>query len=284
MQSGPLDLDVEAGPDSGSRHALSIGRHHLGRSAACAVVLADPAVEPHHAVLDVASGRCVLTQLTGRWPILVDGLPVSHGVLALGAAIEIGDSRLVVRHAGEPPDVAVGGSPLTVRLGCAISPAVPDRDLDAWSAPASSHGEAVVAELGGPDRVVVAIRGEGARSAVRSIVAQLANRSDPMECRIVPVLADRREAEWMERLPRASGRTVVVADRVAALRSGAVADLVGGAPATVIVTVPADRAVPPEATALLQLGPRWRGTWIPDTSATGPATSTRLHIAGRTAR
>lgn len=283
MHHGPLDVAVEAGPDSGRRHPLPVGRHHLGRSAACAVALDDPAVEPHHAVLDVAPGRCVLTQLTGRWPIMIDGCPMPHGVVALGAAIEIGDSRLVLRRARGHLDSAMTGSPLAVRLGCAISPTVPDRDLDGGCAAAPPHGAAVVADLDGPDRVVV-IRGEGAPSVVRSIVAQLADRPDPAGCRIVPVLADRREAEWMERLPAAGGRTVVVADRVAALRSGAVARLVGGAPATVIVTVPADRAVPPEATALLQLGPRWRGRWTPDTRATGPATSTRLHIAGRAAR
>lgn len=283
MHHGPLDVSVEAGPDSGRRHPLPAGRHHVGRSSACAVMLADPAVEPHHAVLDVAPGRCLLTQLTGRWPILVDGCPTARGVVAPGAAIEIGDSRLVVRVAGGHPDAALAGSPFAVRLGCAISQAVPDRDLDGGCGAAPPHAAAVVADLDGPGRVVV-IRGGGAMAVVRSMVAQLANRGDPADCRIVPVLADRREADWMERLLPASGRTVVVADRVAALRSGAVADVVDGAPATVIVTVPADRSVPPEATALLQLGPRWRGRWIPDTRATGAATSTRLHIAGRAAR
>lgn len=281
MSSQPVvRLSVEAGPDSGRSIALPAGRHHIGRSPACAVRIADPAVEPHHAVLEVSAEHCALTQLTGRWPIRVAGEARHLAPLARDVPVEIGHSRVALRSA-EPPIVpGVQASPSAVRLGWAIAPGVPDHDLDASGAVAHASGEAVVADLGRPGAMVVAIRGDGAPAVVRSIVVQLA-RVGRAGCRLVPMLVDRAEAQWMSNLGAcaAGGRAVAVVDRVAALRSAALAELRAGGDARVIVAVPADRAVPPEATALLELGPRWRGRWNPDLDATGPRT-TRLHVAG----
>ena len=60
---------VEAGPGGRRRRAPPAGRHVVGRSPSAAVALADGALEPHHALLDVdADGTVRFVQLTGRVP------------------------------------------------------------------------------------------------------------------------------------------------------------------------------------------------------------------------
>lgn len=275
------ELVVDAGPDAGLRHRLVIGRHHLGRSRACALSIADPAIEPHHAVVDVdRRGDVVVTQLAGRWPILLAGHPAPRGRLTPGMAIDIGDSRLVLRPSGgrERP---IGG-PGAVRLGVAIEGSIPDIELDDLGGRRRSDGcdSAVIASLFTPG--VLVVRGDQAVAAARSILVQAAERAG---CGVATMLSDRAEAALAARfvLPCTGreARTVVFVDRVSPLRSGPVAErLRAGAPGTVVLTLPADRVLPPETTALLQVGPRWRGSWCADLGATGAATSTRLHVAG----
>lgn len=294
--AGVWEIAVDAGPDAGRCHMLGVGRHHVGRSPACSIAVADPAIEPHHAVLDVGlDGAVVFTQLTGRWPILAGGRPMPIGVAVPGVPIDIGDSRLVLRPAGQEHDRDGALPPFAARLGWQAEPSVPDIDLDSGGLRSGSgsgsagRDDAVVADLGGLASRVVAVRGEHAIAAVRSIVVQLARSTEPSECRLVPMLADRAEADWIARATHggdaglvAGRRLVVLADRVAVLRSAPVVEMIRhDAPVTVILAVAADRSVPPESTAVLHVGPRWRGCWTPDTSATGAATSTRLHVAGR---
>ena len=111
----------EGGPAAGAVTSLVAGRHVVGRSAAVAVSLADATLEPHHALLDVATdGSVELVQLAGRVPCRVDGQPVGGrtpvpdaGVVVLGASrLRIG--RAVPGDASEP---APGGAALAPTPG-----------------------------------------------------------------------------------------------------------------------------------------------------------------------
>ena len=87
-------VTVDAGPSSGRVVPLGAGRHVIGRSAAAAVSLADPALEPHHGLLDVASdGSVRFLQLTGRVAACIDGEPVGAPVGEAGTPV--GDGQLV---------------------------------------------------------------------------------------------------------------------------------------------------------------------------------------------
>lgn len=92
-----------AGPDAGDATHLSTGRHLVGRSALAAVHCGDPALEPHHVVLDVGRTGVVLTQLAGAAPVWAGGTPVDGPTaLRLPACVEVGHSLLVVEAAGPP--------------------------------------------------------------------------------------------------------------------------------------------------------------------------------------
>ncbi|MGI9053061.1 MAG: FtsK/SpoIIIE domain-containing protein, partial [Ilumatobacteraceae bacterium] len=98
-------VTVDAGPSSGRVVPLGAGRHVIGRSTAAAVSLADPALEPHHGLLDVgADGSARFVQLTGRVAARIDGDPVGELVgapfgeagapVADGELVAVGTSRL----------------------------------------------------------------------------------------------------------------------------------------------------------------------------------------------
>jgi len=59
----------------------------------CAVTIADPAIEAHHALLEISDDGVELVQLAGRLPVMV---ATTH--------LEIGDTRIDLR----PPAVGVG--------------------------------------------------------------------------------------------------------------------------------------------------------------------------------
>jgi hypothetical protein len=83
--AGVIAIDITAGPDAGRRIELAPGRHLIGRAPACAVAIADPAMEPFHLLIEVDErGGTRPTQLAGRTPIELDG----------GTVIEVGHSRL----------------------------------------------------------------------------------------------------------------------------------------------------------------------------------------------
>ncbi len=108
------------GPDAGTTHELPMGRHLVGRAHTADVRCDDPALQPHHALAEVRpDGSLMLTQLTGRAPVLLDGLemPVDAAVRD-GSVIELGASSIQFRHVhrhvtmGIDPDRAhiVGGA------------------------------------------------------------------------------------------------------------------------------------------------------------------------------
>ena len=95
---------AEAGPATGTIVTLGAGRHVVGRSPSCTVSLADPALEPHHGVFEVAdAGSVRFTQLTGRVAAQVDGEPISAAVVVEdGATVGIGCSRLRIGRSAGP--------------------------------------------------------------------------------------------------------------------------------------------------------------------------------------
>ena len=87
-----------AGPAVGAPVGLGPGRHLVGRARGAAVRLADPDVEPHHAVLDVGlDGAVTILQLAGRVPVIVGDVPVDGTTpLRHHVTIELGASRVLV--------------------------------------------------------------------------------------------------------------------------------------------------------------------------------------------
>ena len=84
------------GPDAGATHDLRVGRHLVGRAHTAGVRSDDPALQPYHALAEVsADGELVLTQLTGRAPLLLDGLIMpAEATVHDGSVVELGGSTI----------------------------------------------------------------------------------------------------------------------------------------------------------------------------------------------
>jgi hypothetical protein len=79
-----VKIKVTAGPDAGWEAELRAGRHIVGRSRHCAVVIDDPMVEPYHVLLTIDDeGGVDVVQLAGRPP-----------VATAASQMDLGDSRL----------------------------------------------------------------------------------------------------------------------------------------------------------------------------------------------
>jgi len=102
--SGSVEVAVVVGPACERWITLSPGRHTVGRAMTAAIRVDDPAVELHHGVLDVgADGSATFTQLTGAFPVTVDGVPCGPGQpVATGDVISMGTSRLLMQAVGGP--------------------------------------------------------------------------------------------------------------------------------------------------------------------------------------
>ena len=89
------------GPDTGATHTLRAGRHLVGRAHTADVRCDDLALQPHHALAEVRpDGALVLTQLTGRTPMLLDGLViVGETPVRNGSVLELGASTIEFRRA-----------------------------------------------------------------------------------------------------------------------------------------------------------------------------------------
>jgi hypothetical protein len=207
-------LDLVAGPDAGRRVVLEAGRHLVGRSTGCSVVIDDASIEAHHLMIDVSGPANVeLVQLAGRVPLLVDGEAAGAGRrLRVAHSIEVGDTRL------ELPESDVHGRrlPGVVELGVTV---------DALAAPVT-----LTAFEGSVVGIVDLDPAAGvARSVARSIASQV--------LRAGPILA----------MPE------------------------------LVLALPGDPRLD-ACSALLEVGPRWRGRWTPD--ATERSVTVRLHVAG----
>jgi DNA segregation ATPase FtsK/SpoIIIE, S-DNA-T family len=163
--AGPVSLVVacDAGPDVTAPVGLPAGRHVVGRSAAVAVRVLDPDVEPHQLVLDVADdGTATLTQIAGRVPVAVDDHPVDAPThVGPGSRIHIGASRLTLlapaarsaTAATEPAPGRPWSSTLVRqprrRHGCAVSSPASPVETDARSGATGASGVGVVGVAAG---------------------------------------------------------------------------------------------------------------------------------------
>jgi hypothetical protein len=296
-------FEIVAGPDAGRLVGVAPGRHLVGRAAGCHLVIDDPAVESHHAVLTVGvSGGLHLAQVAGRSPVLVDGRPVGDGVvLGPGAAIEIGDSLVVRRDARAAPalrriaraqlgcgSVVLGTGIVRIPIaGCDERDAVPHDLQAALDRIEVRHRHPIWAELARADRVVVgltAVEGDTASldargGVVSSITTQLA--ADPVACRWVVVHAP--ASGWSGAVAPGVERVVLVTERAAPLVDGGPVDRLvdRGIAVTVLLLVGASSPAVGRCTSVLHVGARWRARWIADTAdSADPLGAIRLHLRG----
>jgi DNA segregation ATPase FtsK/SpoIIIE, S-DNA-T family len=98
----PWQCTWRTGPDAGRCHPLAIGRHLVGRAHSAEVDADDPALQPHHLMLEARPDGVVLTQLTGRVPVRVNGHALDHAVLlGEGDVVEVGASTLLIERAAD---------------------------------------------------------------------------------------------------------------------------------------------------------------------------------------
>jgi S-DNA-T family DNA segregation ATPase FtsK/SpoIIIE len=172
-----LVIEHVSGPAVTSSVVLAAGRHILGRSPDCAVQIADPEVEPHHLLIEVGAVEATAMQLAGRFPVLVDGLPLGGRVVELGEAarlIELGSSRvrvgrLPIRAAAVESalrTIEVPGDPTRLMVvrppRCAIERTwapirVPDALRPAPAPEPVSHGQLVTSAIALVVAVVMAV-------------------------------------------------------------------------------------------------------------------------------
>src|SRR5262245_32327590 len=91
------------------------GRYLVGRAPHCWLWIDDPAVEPHHVLVEIDDAGASVTQLAGRSPIGIDGMLVASG--RLRRILEVGDSRLELQpsRVSDPGHIARDRSHLLVR-------------------------------------------------------------------------------------------------------------------------------------------------------------------------
>jgi type III secretion protein D len=115
-------FEIAGGPNAGASVTLAPGRYRLGSNAANDIVLADPAVSPSHAVLDLAPGRAGITALVPGVMLQRRRLPSgASGTLASGTVVTLGATRL--RFAGPPAASRRSGS-LAMAMSLALAAVV----------------------------------------------------------------------------------------------------------------------------------------------------------------
>lgn len=234
-------------------------------------MVADPAVEPHHALVSIgADGVATLTQLSSRTPLLVDAAAHRSGGVREGCVVELGDSRIQLgRPRQRPPSMSRFAVLAGVERECYLS-----RTASPW-----------VVMLG-RGRVRLPLSVDPAAAVTELAEAALWEWHDDL-----PVLADfARDVVYMigvrgahadaviaalvRQLPAGTGRgwCVTSADRPLAEQDP-------GMPVTVLVRVADGAPIPHECDALLDVGPRWRASWCADLRA-GALDVVRFHAAG----
>lgn len=95
-----VEVAVVAGPAASNWVPLPAGRHLVGRAVHARLRLDDPGVEPHHALLLVATdGTVGIAQLSGPVPIRIDGRSLGpDSAIGIDDRIVIGSSTLRFRR------------------------------------------------------------------------------------------------------------------------------------------------------------------------------------------
>lgn len=287
------------GPDAGRVIRLRAGRRSLGRAPG-GLVVDDPAIEPHHVVLEVAEGmgggvRCV--QVAGRAPVLVDNdRLVPCDVLRDGALIRIGNSLLRLRRAGagigDDDPVAQesdGRWAVTIGVGdvCVVAPNValqvgPPHELAfdqqvAFDAGCRRIGVSITTNLARLGQLGVV--GVHRMSVARSIVSAVVSNSTrpPGVVSLVP------DVDAHVVAPVGGGAGLIVVSDVDGIDVARHAFAGGAAGDGRLLIVLADEGgrLPPDCHSVLTVGETWRGTFVGDV-ASGFDDVVRLHVAGCT--
>ena len=285
-----------AGPDAGWACRLDVGAHWLGRASG-ELQLFDPAVEAHHALVDVGdAGRVRLLQTCGKSPVRVDGR-VTEGWadVPAGAVVEVGCSRLefgkVAAVSGPAEwvfvplddtaaelerferDVRRAASAArfrhlderrsrTVTVGVAsVRLPVGLRDASSCDVPLSALSHPLVAIVERHCRADLPLRVEV--DAARPLA-------------IVGAVAGGVVAHLLHQLDASSRARVIV---VAATD----VEPVAGSDRPVVVVAMSPDEVPDWCIGVLTVGETWRGTWQADI-VDDPADLVRVHVAGRSPR
>jgi hypothetical protein len=307
----PLVLRSVAGPDSGWSRIVPPGRVWIGRAAAsvttpardrAAILVADPAVEAHHALLEVGGGgggggAARVLQVEGRAAVRIDG-EVARGWTELppGSSLELGHSRLVTTPPGGPSPSPPG--PVYAPLDeSAAEMSRFERDLRR----AVDAGVAV-RELG---RIATTVSVGVGRSSVHVELRDGAGGPvDPFDLgHAAQAIVERATfpvTEVMFGLDRGV-RLGVAAPYPDAVIASMLGQVCGGTAAPVVVVEAADAApyetvdrpiivsadaiesLPPWCTAILDVGATWWATWQPD-AIDRPNHIVRLHARGQAAR
>ncbi|MGB0113355.1 MAG: FtsK/SpoIIIE domain-containing protein [Ilumatobacteraceae bacterium] len=167
-----LVIGVVSGPACSPWRRLPPGRHVVGRATTADIRIDDPAVEPHHGVLDVeAGGRTTFTQLTGRTPARIDGTPCDRAQeIGVGQTLLLGASSVVLAvrreriRSNRGSIVASDHDPWrqVVRRGPSTSARTPDDDIEPPPEPAEHRGPPAIGLVGAG----IAAAGAGLMAAV----------------------------------------------------------------------------------------------------------------------
>jgi hypothetical protein len=134
-----VKIKVTAGPDAGWEVELRAGRHIVGRSRHCAVVIDDPSVEPYHVLLTIDDeGGVNVVQLAGRTPVATaaNHMDVCDSRLEFGTRSHV--AGLVLGVTVPDPLDGGGGVPVVVDVDTL---AIVDAD------PEFARGQAIVRSL-----------------------------------------------------------------------------------------------------------------------------------------
>jgi DNA segregation ATPase FtsK/SpoIIIE, S-DNA-T family len=141
------------GPDAGGQAVLGPGRYLVGRGPTVEVRCDDPALEAHHAMLDIADGGVTVTQLLGRTSIHVDGQAADGSTHhPNGCEIEIGGSVLAVERGD------LGPRPLGAHIrhrSLARSP----RQVPEWVPPTLTAPGQKAVKAKGPGGLIISLVG-----------------------------------------------------------------------------------------------------------------------------
>jgi type III secretion protein D len=222
-------FEIADGPNAGASVTLAPGSYRLGSDAANDIVLADPAVSPSHAVLDLAPGRAGITALASGVMLQRRRLPSgASGALVPGAVVTVGTTRL--RFAGPSAAVRRHGA-LSVTISLALAALVGAGAAYRYAAPVA--GATVTGDPSAIQPTGVATL-NAAATAFRTDVATrgLASRlqitaADGMVLATGAILPQDRPAwlaaqQWFD--ARFGGR-YALADRVSVATPGDVPDL-----------------------------------------------------------